>query len=183
MATLQPVPTATALRVDGRADDGLTAEHRCVAIYASYAGAVLAAKHLIETGHEADDVVIAARHLHDPLDRPWASRRLRIAQLLTACLSFVAMVVTIVLAWSAGSLVRTTLLASASALSVIVLGVSLASWSTTRRWESDVSARPALEPDHFDVLCGDEPAAARHALARWWDPRARPARRANTAGA
>jgi hypothetical protein len=148
--------------------------HVSVGRYTTYEGAALAARHLIDRGHERDDLLIVAHHLHSPTRRRLPLRLVRGTLLGVLWSAFALTAGLVLLAASARSPAREALLWSAAAVSVAAFIGTLPAWARVR-WEEDGQAGTALEPDHFDVLCAENPLEARHRLARWWDPAAPPA--------
>ncbi len=151
-----------------------------VGSYASFEGASLAVQHLVEVGHDADDIAVVAAHLHPVRRHQIPVRVARTGLRVAAVVIFAGLVTTALLATTASSGGRTVLLWLVAAFAIAALASLVPGWASLR-WETDRTAVAPLQPDRFEVTCGSDVDHARAVLARWWDPHARPAD-ASTAG-
>ncbi len=148
---------------------------RRIASYKSFEGASLAAKQLIEAGHDPEDIIVVAGNLHDVRRRRRLPMRVALAALrLATVAAFVGVVAAALLASTAPSPARSVVLWLLAALGLATLVALLPTWAKLRGEQDGADVAP-LAPDRFEVACAEDVDGARFQLARWWDPQAEPA--------
>jgi hypothetical protein len=145
-----------------------------VAAYETLRGAAMAVEHLGDLGDDVRDVTImpaAVQYVPDPTPLI----RWRTAASAAGFTGLLAGAIGAAARWlddglSAAGLAAFLVL---GAVAGMVTGVAVA--GLDRRRDSAASA-PDLRAGWYEVVCVERPDARNHALARWWDPDARPAR-------
>jgi hypothetical protein len=165
----------------------LGADRERVACYETLDGAARAASHLVELHHHADAISIR------PSDyevvtcdraRERVVRGLTVGGVVGAVLTTVVVLIDLV---GASQLVRSFIPAVAIGAAVGACASALLAAVRHRRASALLvsDCEKSWQATRFDVVVSAEgkPAMARHDLARWWDPDARPAAPRRRAGA
>jgi hypothetical protein len=153
-----------------------------VATYSTADGAARAVEHLVQLNHDPADVAIAPRDFETVDTDRLRDRAVRGARTCAILSALVLFVVTAGRTMGAGRLLSAVVVPTvigvlvASAIGAVVGMIS-------RRFDASRVGRPRHEvrATTFVVVAGRRAGAARHDLARWWNPAAHPAPRRRAA--
>ena len=156
-----------------------TTDHAVVvAAYETLDGAERAATHLVTLGYSEHDVGIAPRSFEEVDPHPL--RRLLATGVRRGAIGGVIGASALALGRELGlrTLVESILPVVAwGVLAGVVIG-GLVAVATYRRQRARAAFTPPkdIAPTRYEVVVDRDPDRARHGLARWWDPAARPTR-------
>ena len=155
--------------------------YEAIASFETADGAAAATSHLVELGYAEHEVGIEPHAYEIVRPNGLGTTTARYVRLAAVAGAVIAAVVAAFVTVEADGL-RAVAMAGVAGLCLgAILGAAFGVVRFLRRRSQRFVDDPdRMRPNRFDVIVSREPERGNHALARWWDPDARPARRRST---